>query len=182
MDWSWQILWRSVAPAMLEVWLALRLWFSYDYIFHSHFFEIMKELMDYGLWFAGFGFTMLVLASFWIPGILGWKEKLAGLTPLMRELFWTYAGYVFGSHVLFTVLSLGYHDWLLSGTPAAGVISAFICLWWTVRVYLQFFGFDLAEVEDSWFNRLAKHLLTLLFIYLMVFFGILTWWNFGGAG
>ena len=61
-------------------------------------------------------------------------------------------------------------------------MSAFIRLWWTIRVYLQFFGLDLAEVEDTRFNRIAKNLLTLLFLYLMIFFAILTWWNLGGAG
>ncbi|MEM1009698.1 MAG: hypothetical protein AAGJ35_11915 [Myxococcota bacterium] len=141
---------------------------------------MMKELLGYGLWFAGFGFTTLVIASFWIPKILGWKEKLAGLTPLMRELFWTYAVYILASHLFFAILSLCFDEWFLSGTPAAGAMSTCICLWWTVRVYLQFFGFDLAEVEDNRANRLAKHLLTLLFLYLMIFFGILSWWNFGG--
>lgn len=142
----------------------------------------MNELLNYGLMFAGFGFTLLVIASFWIPGILGWKEKLAGLTPLMRELFWTYAVYVFASHCLFAILTLGFRDWLLSGTPAAAVMSGFMCMWWTVRVYLQFFGFDLSEVKDTRLNRIAKHLLTLLFLYLMIFFAILLWWNLGGAG
>ena len=141
----------------------------------------MKELLNYGLMFAGFGFTLLVIASFWIPKILGWKEKLVGLTPLMRELFWTYAAYAFAYHHYFITLTLGFRDWLLSGTPAAAVMCGFILFWWTVRVYLQFFGFDLAEVKDTRVNRIAKHLLTLLFLYLMIFFAIMLWWNLGGA-
>lgn len=142
----------------------------------------MNELLNYGLLFAGFGFTLLVIASFWIPGILGWKEKLADLSPLMRELFWTYAAYVFASHCFFAVLTLGFRDWLLGGTGSAAAMSGFMCFWWTVRVYLQFFGFDLTEVKDTRLNRIAKHLLTLLFLYLMIFFAILLWWNLGGAG
>ena len=43
-------------------------------------------------------------------------------------------------------------------------MSTFILLWWSVRLWLQFFGFDLSEVEGSTANRVAKHLLTLLFI------------------
>ena len=142
----------------------------------------MKELLNYGLLFAAFGLFVLTIASFWIPRVLSWKEKLGDLSPLMRELFWTYAAYILASHCFFAILSLGFRDWLLGGTPAAAAISGFICFWWTVRVYLQFFGFDLAEVEDTLFNRLAKHLLTLLFLYLMIIFGILVWWNLGGAG
>lgn len=142
----------------------------------------MKELLNFGLLFAGFGLSVLVVASFWIPKVLGWKEKLAGLSPLMRELFWTYSAYILASHLFFAVLSLGFRDWLLSGTSAAAAMSGFICFWWSIRVYLQFFGFDLDEVEDTLGNRLAKTMLTLLFLYLMIFFGILLWWNLGGAG
>lgn len=142
----------------------------------------MRELLSIGLLLAGLGFVLLVIASFWIPKILGWKEKLVDLSPLMRELFWTYAGYVFASHCLFAVLTLTCRDWLLSGTRSAAVMSGFICCWWSIRVYLQFFGFDLNEVEDTLFNRIAKKLLTILFLCLMILFAILVWWNLGGAG
>ena len=142
----------------------------------------MKELLNIGLLLAGFGLSVLVVASFWIPKVLGWREKLAGLTPLMRELFWTYSAYILASHLFFAILCWGYREWLLGGTSSAGAMSAFIGLWWLVRVYLQFFGFDLEEVENRPANRLAKHLLTLLFVCLVVLFALLTWWNLGGAG
>ena len=142
----------------------------------------MREVLNYGLLFAGLGLLVLTVASFWIPRILGWKEKLADLSPLMRELFWTYAAYILASHLFFAILSLGFRDWLLSASPAAAAMSGFICFWWSVRVYLQFFGFDLAEVKDTRFIRLAKRLLTLLFLYLMIVFAIMVWWNLGGGG
>ena len=141
----------------------------------------MRELLNIGLMLAAFGLTALVIASFWIPKVLGWKEKLAGLSPLMRELFWTYAFYILSMHVFMAILTLFFRDWFLSGTSAAAAVSGFICFWWTVRVYLQFFGFDLNEVEDTRFNRIAKHLLTLLFLCLMILFASLFWWNLGGG-
>ena len=139
----------------------------------------MRELLDIGLQLAGWFLVILCLASFWIPKALGWKEKLAGLTPLMKELWWTYAIYVWGSHVFFAVMALGYRDWLLGGGGAAAAMAGFICLWWSVRLYLQFFGFDLAEVADTLLNRIAKHLLTLLFMALVIVFGALVAWNLG---
>lgn len=143
---------------------------------------LMRELLSIGLTLAGLGLVILVVASLWIPRVLRWKEKLAGLTPLMRELWWTYSLYIWGSHCFFAVLALGHRDWLLGGSPAAAVVSGFICLWWSVRVYLQFFGFDFEEVEDTPLNRLAKGGLTLLFVFLTVIFGTLVCWNTGGAG
>jgi hypothetical protein len=139
----------------------------------------MKELLELGLWLGGGSLVALSLASFWIPRALGWREKLAGLTPLMRELWWTYSIYVWSSHVFFAVLALGFGDWLMSRTGAATAMSTFMLLWWSVRLWLQFFGFDLSEVEGSTANRVAKHLLTLLFIGLVVLFGSLVAWNAG---
>ena len=142
----------------------------------------MKELLQIGLQFGGWSLVALSIASLWIPKVLCWREKLAGLTPLMREMWWTYSTYVWGSHVFFAVLALGFGDWLLSGTAAATAMSAFMLLWWSVRLGLQFFGYDLSEVPDTPANRLAKHLLTLLFIGLVILYGGLVGWNAGWIG
>lgn len=139
----------------------------------------MKELLQIGLWIGGYALVVLCIASFWIPKVLRWREKLAGLTPLMRELWWTYSIYVWSSHVFFAVLSLGFGDWLTGGSGSAIAMCTFMLLWWSVRLYLQFFGFDLSEVEPSVMNRMAKHLLTLLFIGLVILYASLLCWNAG---
>ncbi len=139
----------------------------------------MKDLLEIGLQIGGYSLIALCIGSLWIPKMLGWKEKLTALTPLMRELWWTYSIYVWGSHIFFAVLTLGFGDWLLGGTSDAIAMSTFMMLWWGVRLYLQFFGFDFKETETSCFNRIAKHLLTLLFIGLVVLFAGLVSWNAG---
>lgn len=139
----------------------------------------MKELLEIGLKIGGVSLILLCVASLWIPRVLQWKDKIAGLTPLMRELWWTYSIYVWSSHLFFAVLALGFGDWLMSGSGAAIAMLVFMSLWWGVRLWLQFFGFDLTEVEQTPFNRLAKHLLTLLFIGLVVLYVLLICWNYG---
>jgi hypothetical protein len=140
----------------------------------------MKQLLQIGLQFGGCALVVLCVASLWIPKILGWREKLAGLSPLMRELWWTYSVYVWSSHVFFAVLTLGFSHWLMDGSGAALAMSTFMLLWWAVRLGLQFFGFDLSEVQGTPGHRLAKHLLTLLFVCLVALFALLWWWNFRG--
>jgi len=100
----------------------------------------MRHYLEFFLLLGGLSLGALCLASLWIPKILKWKEKLVALTPLMRELWWTYSIYVYGSHIFFTVLALGFRDFLLGRTAGAAAMSSFIFLWWTVRLYLQFFG------------------------------------------
>ncbi|HEX5791293.1 MAG TPA: hypothetical protein VFY13_09060 [Luteolibacter sp.] len=139
----------------------------------------MKELLEIGLKIGGISLILLCVASLWIPRALRWKHKLGGLTPLMRELWWTYSIYVWSSHLFFAVLALGFGDWLMGGSGAAIAMLVFMSLWWGVRLWLQFFGFDLTEVEPTPFNRLAKHLLALLFIGLVVLYVLLICWNLG---
>jgi hypothetical protein len=101
------------------------------------------------------------------------------LPPLMRELWWTYSIYIWSSHVFFSVLTLGFGDWLMSGSGSAIAMNTFMLLWWSVRLYLQFFGFDFSEIKKDTFNRIGKHMLTLLFIGLVTLFGGLVCWNLG---
>ena len=137
----------------------------------------MRNYLEIALLIAGWALVVLCIASLWIPKVLDWKEKIKPLSPLMKELWWTYALYVWCSHIFFSVLALGFSDFLLSQTGAAVAISFFIFGWWGVRLYLQFFGFNLDEVKNTFMHRLAKHLLTLLFVYLVAVFGSIVLWN-----
>ena len=67
----------------------------------------MKELLEIGLRIGGASLLLLCIGSFWIPKILRWKEHLAVLPPLMRELWWTYSIYVWSSHLFFSILTGG---------------------------------------------------------------------------
>ena len=142
----------------------------------------MKSLLEIGLGIGGCSLVILCVASFWIPKVLGWRDKLAGLTPLMRELWWTYSIYVWSSHVFFAILALAFGDWLMGGSASAMAMCTFMLLWWLVRLWLQFFGFDFSEVGPNVFNRLVKHLLTLLFVGLVVLDAGLLCWNAGLFG
>lgn len=139
----------------------------------------MKQLLEIGIQIGGWSLVLLCIGSLWIPKILGWKENLVGLPPLMRELWWTYSIYVWSSHIFFSVLLLGFGGWLMGGTGAAMAMNTFMLLWWGVRLWLQFFGFDFREIGTNRFNRIAKHLLTALFIGLVVLLAGLLCWNAG---
>lgn len=139
----------------------------------------MKQLLEIGLQIGGWSLVLLCIGSLWIPKVLSWKENIAVLPPLMRELWWTYSIYIWSSHIFFSVLLLGFGGWLMGGTGAAMAMNTFMLLWWGVRLWLQFFGFDFGEIATNRFNRIAKHLLTSLFIGLVVLLAGLLCWNAG---
>lgn len=142
----------------------------------------MEALIQIGLVVAGWSQAALCLGSLGIPKALGWREHLAGLPPLMREMWWTYSAYVWASHAFFAVLALGFDEWLMGGSGAALAMAGFMFLWWAVRLWLQFFGFDLSGVASSLGKRVAKQVLTLLFIGLTALNGLLVAWNLGWLG
>lgn len=117
---------------------------------------------------AGLGQIALALASLAIPRVLGWRAETAKLRPLTRQVFWTYAAYIFSFHVAFGLLSALAPDLLLDGTPLGRIVAGFIAVYWGVRFLLQIFCFDRSERPPGALGKLAEAALTALFVALTV--------------
>lgn len=91
---------------------------------------------------AGAGQIALALVSLAVPRVLHWREETARLSPLTREVFWTYAAYIWTSHIAFGLVSMLLPQALLDPGPLAPCITGFIALWWSARLALQIFAFD----------------------------------------
>ncbi len=130
---------------------------------------------------AGVGQLVLVVASLAIPRMLGWKEDVRRLRPLTRQVFWTYAGYIWATNLSFGLLSTFGASFLLDGSPLAGAVAGYITAYWAARVAIQFFYFDrsdasLAEAPGARLYggklmRLGEAALVLLFVSLTVVYG-----------
>ena len=56
---------------------------------------------------AGIGQLVIVIGSLSIPVVLKWKADVAKLRPLTRQVFWTYAGYIWTTNLCFGLISVG---------------------------------------------------------------------------
>lgn len=128
---------------------------------------------------AGVGQLALVLGSLGIPRQLGWREKLAGTSPLLRQMFWVYAGYILATNLAFGLLSALAPGSLLDGSPLATLVCGFICVYWVSRVVIQWTYFDLSEIPRTPFNVFARWSLEGLFVALALVYGAATWANCG---
>src|SRR5262245_31997045 len=116
---------------------------------------------------AGVCQLLLVLASPAIPRVLGWREELQrSVRPLTRQLFWTYALYIWVSHIAFSLISLLGAHMLVDGSRLAGCVAAFIATWWSARLVIQFTYFDRGAAPPGALFKLAEPALVLLFISL----------------
>ena len=115
---------------------------------------------------AGLGQLVLAAASTAIPYVLRWRTETASLRPLLRQLFWVYAGYILGFHVAFGLLSFLAPGWLLDGSGLAAAVSGFIATYWNVRLVLQFTYLDRSDApQGRWFSA-AEAALVSLFVFL----------------
>jgi hypothetical protein len=117
---------------------------------------------------AGLGQLALAAASLAIPRVLGWRAETAKLRPLLRQVFWTYAAYIWGINLSFGLLSTLAPAWLLDRSPLAGAVAGFIAVYWGARVVVQFVYFDRTDAPGGPGFRLAEGALVALFLYLTV--------------
>ena len=128
---------------------------------------------------AGWGQIILILGSLGIPSVLGWKEKLAPVSTLIRQMFWVYSGYIWGTNLCFGLISALGAALLLDGSPLAACVTGFIFGYWLLRMVIQWTYFDISELPQSPFNTAARWILEVLFIGLAGVYGLALAANLG---
>ncbi|MEM7307995.1 MAG: hypothetical protein AAF682_15055 [Planctomycetota bacterium] len=114
---------------------------------------------------AGLGQLVLALASLAIPRVLGWREETRRLSPLTREVFWTYAVYIWVTNVALGLTSLLLAEELASRAPLARAVTAYALVYWGVRLALQLLSFGKHAPPGRRF-KVAEALLVQLFVFL----------------
>ena len=123
------------------------------------------------LMLAGAGQLLLAAGSLAIPRVLRWSDDLARVRPLTRQVFWTYAGYIWTTNVCFGLLSLLTPASICDGSSLAAAVTGFICVYWLARVIIQFTYFDRSATPPGLFFRLAEVALVGLFVGLVAVYG-----------
>lgn len=139
---------------------------------------MFKTDLQHAILLAGLTQLAIAASSLAIPKALRWREQTARLLPLTRQVFWTYASYIFGTNVAFGILSVLIPKALLDGSTLAVAVTSFIALYWTARVTLQLTVFDRSLVKGPLF-RAADLLYTTAFAYLGVVYTVAALHNSG---
>ena len=137
------------------------------------------ELLGRFVFLAGVGQIVLIAGSLAIPRVLGWREQTAAMRPLTRQVFWTYAAYIWCTNLCFGLVSTLAPHWLLDHSPLAGAVTAFIAAYWGARVLIQFFYFDRSDAPPGWHIKAAEAALVGLFGYLALVYAAALALNLG---
>jgi hypothetical protein len=121
---------------------------------------------------AGLSQIGLVAVSPLIPRLLHWREEVAKLRPLTRQVFTVYAFYILGTNLAFGLLSALRPGWLLGGSGLARAVASFIALYWGARVIIQFTYYDRKDAPPGLVFRLGEAMLVILFLFLTLVYGL----------
>ena len=116
---------------------------------------------------AGLGHFAILIASFLVPHALDWKKHLAPLPPFLRTLFWVYGAFIVLTIAALGTLTLLHAREIAAGDPVARSLAAFIAIFWSARLGVQFFVFDATEFLTTRWRTLGYHTLTLGFVALV---------------
>lgn len=133
------------------------------------------------IFFAGLGQLLLVLCSLAIPKVLNWGEETSKLRPLTRQVFWTYAGYIWVTNLSFALISMISPAILTDKSFLALAVTIYIFAYWLARVIIQFTWFDRSDAPQGLRYSIAEALLVGLFVGLTLVYGWAVIENLTGA-
>jgi hypothetical protein len=122
-----------------------------------------EVLMGNLIFWCGVGHLVLCIGSLYIPLALHWKTHLQNLQPLLRQIFWTYAGYILVINLSFGLISIFGNTELLNHTFLAKSLTFFIGIYWLSRVAIQFLYFDRSDAPKGLLYTLGEIALVGLF-------------------
>jgi hypothetical protein len=136
-----------------------------------------EKLFDLGLWLAGAGHFVILVASSQVPSRLRWKQDLAQLMPFNRKLLWVQSGFTVLTIIAFGILTLTLHAELLRGDRAALGLACFIGVYWTSRILVDAFYFSHEDWPKGKKFVIGHFLLTSLFSALAISYLSLVVWQ-----
>ena len=111
----------------------------------------------------------IILANIPLPGRLRVRERLAGVPPYIRQIFyvhWVYIVIVLG---MFATLSFGFAPELAGASALGRFLSGFMAAFWLLRIVLQVLYYD-KDIRRE--NRVLDSMYLAALVVLVGVFGM----------
>jgi hypothetical protein len=123
------------------------------------------------------GAFLLILASLnlLLPMHLEWKNDLAKLSLINRQIFLVHAFFIVLILVMMSVLSLFFAPALLDPSPLSRLALGGLTLFWLTRLVIQWFVYDASLWRGNRFNTFMHISFTLLWCFFTAVYGSSLW-------
>ena len=127
----------------------------------------MKLTLQYSIQLAGALQLVIAAANFFLPAKLHYRENLARVSPIIRQIFTVHSIYIVLVLLGFGLICLLFPNDLSGASPLGRFLVGFLALFWGLRVIIQFTYYDSAIKEE---HPLAAWFFGALFLYLAATF------------
>jgi hypothetical protein len=124
------------------------------------------------LQFAGVLHLGLMSAGLMMPKVVNMRAHLAGLPAFIRQLFWVYYTFIGLCLLSFSIITIVFAETLASGSTLARALCVFFAVFWTLRLLVATFVFDMRPYLTNTARRVGYHVLNVVFLYLPVVYGV----------
>jgi hypothetical protein len=114
----------------------------------------------------------LMCAGLLMPRVVRMRWHLATLPPFIRQLFWVYYSFIGLCLVSFSLITIVFADTLAAGGALARALCVFLAVFWTLRLIVATWVFDMEPYLTNRFRRLGYRVINIVFIYLPVVYAL----------
>jgi hypothetical protein len=111
-------------------------------------------------------------AGLMMPKVVNVRAHLAALPAFIRQLFWVYYSFIALCLVGFSVITIIFAETLAAGSMLARALCVFLAVFWTLRLLVATFVFDMRPYLTSTARRIGYHALNIVFLYLPVVYAL----------
>lgn len=126
--------------------------------------------------------AMLVIVNLVVPGRFRWKEELARVSLLNRQIFQAHTVFIVLLLALFSALFLTCAEALLEPTRLSRAILIGLTIFWGLRMLMQWFFYSPAVWRGDRFNTVAHGVFSAAWIYVTAVCATALWMNVNSVG
>jgi hypothetical protein len=120
------------------------------------------------LWIAGGVQVTIAAANLGLPRRLNYRENLARVTPIVRQVFIVHSLYIVAVLLLFAGITFSFSGQLSSGAGLGRLLAGAIAIFWLCRLPVQLFYYDKDQRRK---HRAADVAMTIAILFLTVTYG-----------
>ena len=117
----------------------------------------------------------LIWAGASMPKAVNLRAHLATLPSFIRRLFFVYFTFIGLVLVGFGCLTFFFARAIAAGEPLARALCVLFTAFWTARLVVAGFVFDVRPYLTNWFYRLGHQVTNLVFVYLVAVYALALW-------
>jgi hypothetical protein len=121
--------------------------------------------MELHLKIVGILFILLALIHYFFPKYFNWKQELTSLSIINRQMMYIHSFFIaFGIFLMGLLCLVSSHE--LISTALGKQVSLGLAIFWTARLFIQFFGYSSKTWKGKPFETFIHIAFTIVWIYV----------------